>query len=222
MTGYPDLPNLAPFSYPRPQAEHVYNEPAPAIPSSSSATTSNNPNDAYPDFQADQARTANTVHQHLNSWGQFDTISQAFNHYSQPSLLPTLLVESVEQQSNVPLSYQPETPTSGFAGPSNLSYGYGSMANQPEGTTTTVVESGRRESAASLQTHLESSSNNQSPSSIDQLRSGRITVRRDAPPPMSGDKFTCNHEECVSKGLQPLFARRSDWNKHMDKHERPY
>lgn len=30
----------------------------------------------------------------------------------------------------------------------------------------------------------------------------------------------CNHEDC--SGNPPVFRRRCEWNKHMDKHERPY
>ncbi|KAI4286996.1 MAG: hypothetical protein L6R35_003753 [Caloplaca aegaea] len=54
--------------------------------------------------------------------------------------------------------------------------------------------------------------NHPSPSSI-----GR---KGEEPPRDASGQMTCNHPKCVS--TSPVFARRCEWTKHMDKHTRPY
>ena len=52
----------------------------------------------------------------------------------------------------------------------------------------------------------------------------RLTaVRRDRSPPRSasGD-IVCDHPECRDIDPLPTFRRPCEWNKHMDRHERPY
>jgi hypothetical protein len=46
-------------------------------------------------------------------------------------------------------------------------------------------------------------------------------IRRDRPHPRTtGGEFTCEHPDCTEK--VPTFRRLCEWNKHMDRHERPY
>ncbi|KAF3403912.1 hypothetical protein F1880_010276 [Penicillium rolfsii] len=46
-------------------------------------------------------------------------------------------------------------------------------------------------------------------------------VRRDRDPPKNGEgQIFCDHTDC--KAAPPTFRRPSEWNKHMDKHDRPY
>ena len=47
------------------------------------------------------------------------------------------------------------------------------------------------------------------------------TFKRDRTPPRnSKDEIFCDHSECAGK--RETFTRACEWNKHMDKHERPY
>ena len=57
----------------------------------------------------------------------------------------------------------------------------------------------------------------QPPSDIAYLQ----TFRRDRTPPRnSKDEIFCDHFDCAGK--RETFTRACEWNKHMDKHERPY
>ncbi|KAJ6001123.1 hypothetical protein N7481_001532 [Penicillium waksmanii] len=48
-----------------------------------------------------------------------------------------------------------------------------------------------------------------------------ITVRRNREPPRNDDgNIICEHADCQDD--QPTFRLPSQWNKHMDRHERPY
>jgi hypothetical protein len=48
-----------------------------------------------------------------------------------------------------------------------------------------------------------------------------ISVQRTQEPPRNAkDEIYCSLEECEAD--PPTFPRRCEWNKHMDKHERPY
>ncbi|KAI9823766.1 MAG: hypothetical protein M1832_002323 [Thelocarpon impressellum] len=44
---------------------------------------------------------------------------------------------------------------------------------------------------------------------------------REGPRNEDGEYF-CDHPTCAGKVRVPTFARRCEWSKHMDKHERPY
>jgi hypothetical protein len=47
-------------------------------------------------------------------------------------------------------------------------------------------------------------------------------IRRDRSPPRnSSGNITCDHSECLQVS-PPTFRRLSEWNRHMDHHERPY
>jgi hypothetical protein len=45
-------------------------------------------------------------------------------------------------------------------------------------------------------------------------------IRDRSPPQNSSGAMVCDHPEC--KDLAHTFRRLSEWNKHMDRHERPY
>jgi hypothetical protein len=64
-------------------------------------------------------------------------------------------------------------------------------------------------------------STSQSPRNSESSTRQRVSVQRTHEPPRNekGDIY-CNHQECESQ--PPTFRRRCEWNKHMDKHERPY
>ena len=52
-------------------------------------------------------------------------------------------------------------------------------------------------------------------------RSYPQTFKRDRTPPRnSKDEIYCDHADC--SGKREIFTRTCEWNKHMDKHERPY
>ena len=188
-------------------SEDVFNEPAPSFPSSSAATTANIHNDVWPPYAVlDNPDTA-VLRQGLNSWQGFG--NEPHNPVAFP-YPPQITLQPVEDQfglqPQLPYHIHPGTPAQDLIpGPSTDNYDFGGMANPDIETT------GRRESATSLQTPIESSSNNQSPISIDQHRSRGITVRRDQQPPLIGNKYTCDHKECVEKGERPTFNRKSDW-----------
>ncbi|KAK2764344.1 hypothetical protein FQN54_009037 [Arachnomyces sp. PD_36] len=49
----------------------------------------------------------------------------------------------------------------------------------------------------------------------------RLSVRRDQDPPKNeAGEMYCDHPDCREK--PPTFRRPCEWNKHMDKHDRPY
>ncbi|CDM28578.1 hypothetical protein DTO013E5_974 [Penicillium roqueforti] len=49
----------------------------------------------------------------------------------------------------------------------------------------------------------------------------RLSVRRARDPPKNAEgQIFCDHVECQS--APPTFRRPCEWNKHMDKHDRPY
>jgi hypothetical protein len=48
----------------------------------------------------------------------------------------------------------------------------------------------------------------------------QIFERDRAPPRNAKNEIFCDHSECADK--QDPFTRTCEWNKHMDKHERPY
>ncbi|KAF3482558.1 uncharacterized protein GIQ15_05317 [Arthroderma uncinatum] len=49
----------------------------------------------------------------------------------------------------------------------------------------------------------------------------RLAVKRTRDPPRNHDgNIYCDHPECA--GDPPIFRRPCEWNKHMDKHDRPY
>ena len=51
----------------------------------------------------------------------------------------------------------------------------------------------------------------------------RVSVRRTQEPPRNEQgEIYCNHEECLRNPQPPTFRRVCEWNKHMDKHDRPY
>ncbi|RMZ85252.1 hypothetical protein DV738_g312, partial [Chaetothyriales sp. CBS 135597] len=43
-----------------------------------------------------------------------------------------------------------------------------------------------------------------------------------SPPRNAANEIVCNHPDCQSKKPQETFKRRCEYNKHMDRHERPY
>jgi hypothetical protein len=46
-------------------------------------------------------------------------------------------------------------------------------------------------------------------------------IRRDSPPPRNdNNEIFCDHPDCRGKNV--VFRRLCEWNKHMDRHERPY
>lgn len=50
---------------------------------------------------------------------------------------------------------------------------------------------------------------------------GTTAIRRDEKPPRNDqDEYYCAHPECQGKTV--TFRRICEWNKHMDRHERPY
>lgn len=59
---------------------------------------------------------------------------------------------------------------------------------------------------------------------LDQSPSNRAypqTFKRDRTPPRNAhDEIICDHSDCTGK--RETFTRACEWNKHMDKHERPY
>ncbi|KAJ5940891.1 hypothetical protein N7516_001059 [Penicillium verrucosum] len=49
----------------------------------------------------------------------------------------------------------------------------------------------------------------------------RLSVRRARDPPKNSEgQIFCDHPEC--QAAPPTFRRPCEWNKHMDKHDRPY
>ncbi|KAJ5135492.1 uncharacterized protein N7515_004770 [Penicillium bovifimosum] len=49
----------------------------------------------------------------------------------------------------------------------------------------------------------------------------RLSVRRNRDPPKNSEgQIFCDHHEC--QAAPPTFRRPCEWNKHMDKHDRPY
>ncbi|KAJ5682471.1 hypothetical protein N7462_005636 [Penicillium macrosclerotiorum] len=49
----------------------------------------------------------------------------------------------------------------------------------------------------------------------------RLSVRRARDPPKNADnQIYCDHPDC--QAAPPTFRRPCEWNKHMDKHDRPY
>ncbi|KAJ5561678.1 hypothetical protein N7461_000439 [Penicillium sp. DV-2018c] len=49
----------------------------------------------------------------------------------------------------------------------------------------------------------------------------RLSVRRNRDPPKNSEgQIYCDHHEC--QAAPPTFRRPCEWNKHMDKHDRPY
>lgn len=64
-------------------------------------------------------------------------------------------------------------------------------------------------------------STSQSPQTSESSARQRVSVQRTQEPPRNEkDEIYCNHAECGEN--PPIFRRRCEWNKHMDKHERPY
>jgi len=64
-------------------------------------------------------------------------------------------------------------------------------------------------------------STSQSPHNSESSTRHRVSVQRTQEPPRNAkEEIYCNHEECEAD--PPTFRRRCEWNKHMDKHERPY
>ena len=64
-------------------------------------------------------------------------------------------------------------------------------------------------------------SSSHSPQNSESSARHRVSVQRTQEPPRNGkDEIYCNHEDCEAD--PPTFRRRCEWNKHMDKHERPY
>jgi hypothetical protein len=64
-------------------------------------------------------------------------------------------------------------------------------------------------------------STSQSPHNSESSVRHRVSVQRPQEPPRNAkDEICCKHEECEAD--PPTFRRRCEWNKHMDKHERPY
>ena len=61
----------------------------------------------------------------------------------------------------------------------------------------------------------------QSPQTSETSARQRLAQPRTQEPPRNAQgEITCDHEECSEE--PPIFRRRCEWNKHMDKHERPY
>lgn len=64
-------------------------------------------------------------------------------------------------------------------------------------------------------------STSHSPQTSESSARHRVSIQRTQEPPRNeNDEIYCNHEECGEH--PPTFRRRCEWNKHMDKHERPY
>ena len=71
-----------------------------------------------------------------------------------------------------------------------------------------------------LQTNLASPVEHSTPTSEGSSRQ-RVSVRRlQEPPKNDQDEIYCDHPECAKD--PPTFRRPCEWNKHMDKHDRPY
>lgn len=64
-------------------------------------------------------------------------------------------------------------------------------------------------------------STSQSPHNSESSTRHRVSVQRAQEPPRNAkDEIYCNHAECEAD--PPTFRRRSELNKHTDKHEQPY
>lgn len=51
----------------------------------------------------------------------------------------------------------------------------------------------------------------------------RVSFRRTRSPPRnSSGEITCDHLSCSSLPSPPTFKRPCEWNRHMDRHDRPY
>ncbi|KAJ5091543.1 hypothetical protein NUU61_006413 [Penicillium alfredii] len=63
--------------------------------------------------------------------------------------------------------------------------------------------------------------NDQGPLSYIEGTRPRLSVRRARDPPKNSEgQIFCDHPDC--QAVPPTFRRPCEWNKHMDKHDRPY
>jgi hypothetical protein len=83
----------------------------------------------------------------------------------------------------------------------------------PRSNMTSLPTPESRHSAMAMPTPTAFTSQRQAPSAIRRTRS---------PPRNESDKMVCDHPDCFDKHPQEEFSRLCEWNKHMDRHERPY
>ena len=133
---------------------------------------------------------------------------------------------SYTNRQAIPYTFQPTGPTQ-YLAPAPSDTGLTPFLAQQFSTLDMVEDiypisppsddnSSRRTSSIDVRMKPEGS-HDQSPSN----RADPQTFRRDRTPPRNAnDEIFCDHPECAGK--RETFNRACEWNKHMDKHERPY
>ena len=61
-----------------------------------------------------------------------------------------------------------------------------------------------------------------SPSTASHISHPESSRKSQEPPRNATGQITCSHPTCESKPNPPVFSRKCEWTKHMDKHTRPY
>jgi hypothetical protein len=164
--------------------------------------------------------------------GYHTPISQAQSFFPQPTTsadVPTLEVSPINGPKYSPNVDTP-TPTRHFSGPRRALINNYLPPNMGISDTYPMSPQSERHRSTSI-TNSTSPINSmitspvmsisQSPHNSESSTRHRVSVQRTQEPPRNEkDEIYCNHEEC--EAAPPIFRRRCEWNKHMDKHERPY
>ena len=164
--------------------------------------------------------------------GYHTPISQAHSLYPQQTTssdVPTLEISPINGPNYSPNIDIP-TPTRQFRGPRQALFTNFPPSNMGVNEPYPLSPQSERHRSISIPTSgspLNSlitspvMSTSQSPHNSESSTRQRVSVQRMQEPPRNDkDEIYCNHEECVTD--PPVFRRRCEWNKHMDKHERPY
>ncbi len=183
------------------------------------------------EFETYAPYTHNTPNVYASGYNQ--PVSQAPPYYSYPNTgVPTLAVSPVTGGPAYALNIDsptPNTPYNQLRRTSSNSYYQLNMG--VEEAKYPMSPPSERHRSASIATSASPGhsvipspimSNTHSPQTSSEASGRRplATPRNQEPPKNAQGEITCDHEECA--GSPPVFRRRCEWNKHMDKHERPY
>ena len=174
-------------------------------------------------------------HDNANAFvpGGYQTpISQVYSLFPQQSSstdVPTLEISPIDGPNYSPNIDTP-TPTRHFRGPRQALFTNFGVPTMGVGDPYPLSPQSERHRSTSIPTSgspinsLITSpvmSTSQSPQNSESSTRHRVSVQRSQEPPRNDkDEIYCSHEECAAD--PPTFRRRCEWNKHMDKHERPY
>jgi hypothetical protein len=159
-------------------------------------------------------------------------ISQAqsfFPRQTTSAEVPTLEVSPINGPNFSP-SIDTPTPTRHFTSPRRPLFGTFQPQSMGISETYPISPQSERHRSTSIPTSASphnslltspAMSTSQSPHNSESSARHRVSVQRPQEPPRNAQgEIYCNHEECGAD--PPTFRRRCEWNKHMDKHERPY